>query len=102
METQPQLGIDDIIGSSRTTVLALAEQYGFVNVRVFGSVARGEATAQSDIDILVDVVKTPTLVTLSGFRLDLMDLLKRRVDVSIASQLKPYIRPLVLRDAVPL
>lgn len=95
-------GIEEVIGTKRNTLLNLAEQYGFTNVRVFGSIARGEATNDSDVDILVDTVKTPTLLTLSGFRLDLMELLGRAVDVSIEAYLKPGIRPQVLKDAVPL
>lgn len=71
-------------------------------MRVFGSVARGAATTGSDVDILVEVAVPPTLLTLSGFRLDLMDLLERNVDVSIEKNLKQYVRPEVLKDAILL
>lgn len=54
MMVTANLGIQDILGDKRDEVLALARQHGVYNVRVFGSVARGEATPDSDVDLLVD------------------------------------------------
>ncbi len=96
------LGIKDIIGDKRDAILQLAEHYGMTNVRVFGSVARGEARPDSDVDLLVDYVNVPTLLTLIAFEQDVEDLLGRSVDISIEKNLKKYIRPSVNRDVVPL
>jgi predicted nucleotidyltransferase len=71
-------------------------------VRVFGSVARGEADEQSDIDFLVELEPGRTLLDLGGLQYDLEQLLGRRVDVVTERGLKPRIRERVLREAVPL
>lgn len=70
-------------------MLELAEQRGAHNVRVFGSVARGDDTDTSDIDLLVDLDDGVSLVTLAGLRRQLSDLLKVDVDVVPAGSLKP-------------
>lgn len=97
------LGIDDIIGDKRDQILRVAAEHGAENVRVFGSVARGEATAESDIDLLVD----QDWNRLSGWGgMDLVvaleALLGRKVDVATEEELKPRIRARVLNEAVPL
>jgi predicted nucleotidyltransferase len=94
-------GIPEIIGEKREQVLALARQQGVSNVRVFGSVARGEATAESDIDFLVDGLENSVW---GGGRL-LMDLQKmfgRQVDLVSLNDLHPLIREQVLAEAIPL
>jgi hypothetical protein len=96
------LGIQDIIGDKREAILRLAHHYGMTNVRVFGSVARGEARPDSDVDLLVDYVRVPTLITLIAFEQDVEDLLGRSVDITIAKNLKSFVRPSVERDVVPL
>ncbi len=65
----------------RDEILALAEKRHAYHVRVFGSVARGEATANSDVDFLVAFREGATLYDLAGLRLDLMELLGMSVDV---------------------
>lgn len=70
-------------------MLELAEQRGAHNARVFGSVARGDDTDTSDIDLLVDLDDGVSLVTLAGLRRQLSDLLKVDVDVVPAGSLKP-------------
>jgi predicted nucleotidyltransferase len=72
------------------------------NVRVFGSVARGEDTASSDIDLLVDLEKGVGLLDLIGLERELSELLGVDVDVVPADTLKPRMRDRVLREAVPL
>jgi uncharacterized protein len=93
----------DDLHANRDEILRLAAQHGATNVRVFGSVARGEATESSDIDLLVDQDWTK-LSTWGGMGLiiDLEDLLGWRVDVTTVEELKPRIRQRVLREAVPL
>ena len=66
----------------RDAILRLAEQYGASNVRVFGSVARGEATPESDVDLLVSFRNGASLYELSGLWQALQDLLGRRVDLA--------------------
>lgn len=86
----------------RRTVLELAQRAGFRNIRVFGSVARGEDTDGSDIDLLVDVDPGVGVVALAGLARQLTDLLGVAVDVVPADSLKPAVRADVLAEAVPL
>lgn len=84
----------------RDEILRIAEQRGARNVRVFGSVARGDATRASDVDFLVDFEPGRSLVDLSGLILDLEEVLGHRVDVG--TQVRPVIRDRVYRDVVTL
>lgn len=90
------------VRARRGDILQLAERYGMLRVRVFGSVARGEANAQSDIDFLVEVERGRSLLDLAGFELDLKDLLGCKVDVITEGGISPYIEKRVLREAVVL
>jgi predicted nucleotidyltransferase len=96
------LGIAEIIGDKRDQIRALAQQYGADHVRVFGSVARGEARPDSDVDLLVSFPADRSIFDLVGLWLDLTDLLGREVDLSTDESLKDYVRPHALKDAVPL
>jgi predicted nucleotidyltransferase len=86
----------------RTEILRLAALHGATNVRVFGSVARGEADERSDVDFLVDMRSGRSLLDLGGLLEDLRELLSRPVDVVTERGLKSRIRDRVLREAVPL
>jgi uncharacterized protein len=86
----------------RAEILRLAARYGAGNVRVFGSVARGDASSESDIDLLVEFEPGRSLLDLVGLELDLRDLLGLHVDVATVASLKDRIRPRVLAEAVPL
>lgn len=86
----------------RDEILALAEHYGAYNVRVFGSVARGEALPDSDVDILVAFPPNYRLLSHAGLVAALMDLLKYTVDVSVEANLREDYRSTILRDVVPL
>ncbi len=86
----------------RAEILGAAERHGARNVRVFGSVARGEADAGSDADFLVDMDRGRSLVDLGALLMDLQDLLGRRVDVATPEGLKDRIRARILREAVLL
>jgi predicted nucleotidyltransferase len=83
-------------------VLAVAERRGARNVRVFGSVARGDDGPTSDVDLLVDLDEDVSLLGLTGLGNELSDLLGVSVDVVPASMLKPRLRDRVLAEAVPL
>ncbi len=94
------LGIQDIIDTKRVTILRLAEKYGARNVRVFGSVARREATKTSDVDILVDPIRSNyDPVSLS---LHLRRVLGRDVDVVSERSLHWFVQPQVVAEAIPL
>jgi len=97
------LGIDQLLKEKRSDILTLAARYGATNVRVFGSVARGEATENSDIDLLVDQ-DWSRLSAWGGMELvvALEELLGRKVDVATEEELRPHIRQQVLREAVSL
>lgn len=86
----------------REDILRLATTYGAQNVRVFGSVARGEADSNSDIDFLVELEPGRSLLDLGGFLMDLQELLGCEVDVVTVNGLRERIRPRVLQEAVPL
>jgi predicted nucleotidyltransferase len=84
----------------REEILRLAASHGASNIRIFGSVARGEAGANSDVDLLVEFEPGRSLLDLAGLELDLQDLLGCKVDVG--TQVREIIRDRVEREAVPL
>lgn len=92
----------DLIREKREEILRVAEKHGAYNVRVFGSVARGDARPDSDIDFLVDVRPVHSPWFPGGLLADLEELLGRRVDVVETEGLHWYIRDKVLSEAVPL
>jgi len=69
---------------------------------VFGSLAQGEGTESSDLDLLVTLEEKRSLLDLVGLKLDIEDLLQRPVDVVTERALSPYIRERVLAEAMPL
>jgi uncharacterized protein len=90
------------IREHRDAILRVAANHGAGNVLLFGSVARGEDTPESDVDLLVDVVGDTTPWFPGSLIADLEQLLGRRVQVVIRRSLSPLIRDAVLREAVPL
>lgn len=103
MATNTGLGINELLHDRRSQILAIAEKHGAYNVRVFGSVARGEATEESDIDFLVDYdLEKITPWFPGGLLLDLEQLLNRKMDIAMVDMLKERIRDRVLREAVAL
>ncbi len=91
-----------ILQSRREEILSLASRHGARNVRLFGSVARGDARADSDVDILVDMEPGRSLFDLGGLLYDLQTLLDMEVDVVTEKGLRPRIREQVMREAVSL
>lgn len=94
--------LEELLKAKREEILRVCAKYGARNVRVFGSVVRGEADEQSDVDFLVELEPGRTLFDLGGLQYDLEQLLRCRVDVVTERGLKPRIRERVLREAVPL
>lgn len=76
------------------------DRFGVESLRLFGSVARGEASPGSDVDLLVSFSKTPTFSGYMRLRIFLEDLLGRKVDLITESGLRDRVRPSVERDAI--
>jgi hypothetical protein len=94
--------LDELRRTKRDEILRVAARYGARNVRVFGSTARGDAAAGSDIDFLVDLDPGRTLMDLGGLLIALQELLEARVDVATEAMLRPKARQGALADAIPL
>jgi predicted nucleotidyltransferase len=86
----------------RDKIISLAEQYGAYNVRVFGSVARGEATSESDVDLLVSAQSGVSVFDMVGLWLDLQDLLERDVSLITDNINDPRFLERIQVDVVPL
>ncbi|HEX9337329.1 MAG TPA: helix-turn-helix domain-containing protein [Pseudonocardiaceae bacterium] len=98
----PDTRLGRCVRRHRRAMIELADRRGAHNIRVFGSVARGEDTVASDVDLLVDLDDGVGVVTLAGLRRELRELLGVDVDVVPASQLKPGMRAQVLTEAITL
>ena len=96
------MNLPQLLKDKRQDILRIAVQYGAHNVRIFGSLARGEAGPDSDVDILITLEPDRSLLDLIALKQDLEDLLGCNVDVVTEAAVSPYIRPQVLRDAVAL
>ncbi len=96
------MSVEQLLKAKRAEILQIAAKHGARNVRVFGSVARGEADEQSDIDFLVEMNPGRSLFDLGGLQYELEHLLGCPVDVVTERGLKARIRERVLREAVPL
>jgi len=95
------MGTKELLELRRNEILALAAQYGARNIRVFGSVARGESGPASDVDFLVDMEEGRNLLDLVGFWQDLQELLGCRVDVITDGGISPYLRERIYAEAKP-
>lgn len=91
-----------MLRAKQSEIQSIAAKHGAGNVRVFGSVARGDARENSDVDLLIDVVGPTTPWFPGGLLTDLETALGRRVDIVIARSLHPLLRESVLKEAVPL
>ncbi len=90
----------DDLTARRDEILRLAARYGVTDVRVFGSVARGDQREDSDVDFLVRMEEGRSLLDLGGLLMDLQDLLGCRVDTVTEGSLHPLIRQSILEEAV--
>ena len=93
---------DELLQSKLEDILRIAARYGAYNVRIFGSVARGEADEQRDIDFLMNMEPGRSLFDLGGLLSDLEDLLGCNVDVVTEDGLRDRIRDRVLKEAIAL
>jgi len=94
--------IDKTLREKRDRILAITRQHGARNVRVFGSIARGEGKRDSDLDVLVELELGRSLLDIIAIKQDLEDLLNTKVDVVTEAAVSPYIRDQVLRQAISL
>ena len=95
--------LKELLQEKRDEILAIAAKHGAYNVRIFGSVARGEEKPTSDIDFLIDYDLSKTSPWFpGGLLMDLEDLLGRKVDIVTEKGLHQLIRDRVLKEAVPL
>jgi uncharacterized protein len=92
----------DVIAARRDKILAIAAAYGASNLRVFGSVAKGEDKEGSDLDLLVDVQPGTSLFQFAGLQLDIEGALGMKVDLCTESQLHPKLKSRILSEARPL
>lgn len=96
------MNMAEAIKEKKGPILELAARHGAYNVRIFGSVARGDFKDNSDIDFLVDVEPGRSLFDLGGLLMDLQDLLNCKVDIGTPKMLKESIRAEVIKEAIPL
>jgi uncharacterized protein len=94
--------LEEVRSRFRDQIVAAASRRGAHNVRIFGSVARGDQRYNSDIDFLVDFEPGRSLLDLTGLLLDLEKVLECKVDVVSARGLKPRMASEVMREAVSL
>jgi uncharacterized protein len=94
--------IGEAIRAQRDAILRVAESHGATKVRLIGSVARGEARPDSDIDLLVTWQEGTSLLDQAALKLELESLLGRKVDIASDGWVKPSIRESVYRDAIAL
>ena len=96
------MGIAETLEAKPEDVLKIAARHGARNLRVFGSVARGEADSESDLDLLVEMEPGRSLFDMGGLLMELQDVLGCKVDVVSENGLSPRIRTRVLGEAVPI
>ena len=96
------MSIDTVLKAHRDEILAIATLHGATNVRVFGSVGRGEDGPDSAVDFIVDLENGRSLLDLAKLPVDLEHLLHRRVDVVTENGLHPHVKEPILREAVAL
>jgi predicted nucleotidyltransferase len=98
-----KMGLKQLLQEKREEILTIAAKHGAYNLRIFGSVARGEETPSSDIDFLIDYdLEKISAWFPGGLIIDLETLLNRKVDVVTTQSLHYLIRDKVLDEAVPL
>ncbi len=93
---------DPVLSRYRAEILQIAAEHGASHVRAFGSRAKGEGRADSDIDLLLDLEAGRSLLDLIGLEQAIEDLTHLEVDVVTTAGLSPYLRDRILAEAVPL
>ena len=91
-----------LIKENQKKILEIANGHGATEVRIFGSISRGEEREDSDIDLLVTMKPNSSLFDIIAIKQDLEDLLGREVDVVTEASLSPYFKEEVLKEAINL
>lgn len=92
----------ELVKSKRNEILSIAQKHGATNLKIFGSVARGEDSPDSDIDFLVETLPKCSPFFPAGLTIELEDMLGCKVDIVIKEALHYYIRESVLKEAISL
>ena len=98
--TADSSSLDEIVKMLRESIPDLANRYGVKRLGVFGSYVRGEADGESDLDILVEFERAPTLWELVRLERELGEKMGIKVDLVMKKNLKPHIRDAVLKEVV--
>ena len=96
------MALEELLKEKREAILCICTKHGARNVRVFGSVARGEAGESSDIDLIVEFDPGRSLLDHAALMLDLDELLGRKVDIVTEKGLYWLLRRRILKEARPL
>jgi len=102
LQEKADMNISELLKQKRQQVLEITAGHGACNVRLFGSVARGEATETSDLDLLIEMEPERSLLDVIAIKQDLEELLGCKVDVVTEAAISPYLRDKVLHEAVRL
>jgi uncharacterized protein len=92
----------EMLRGKKVEILRIAAKHGASNVRIFGSVVRGEDSAHSDVDMLVDMADNRSLLDLVGFQQEVETLVGRRADVLTENGLSRHLKDRILAEAAPL
>jgi predicted nucleotidyltransferase len=96
------MAIETLIKNKREEILRVAEKHGAGNIRIFGSVARGDTDSKSDLDLLVKMEKGRSFLDLVALWQELEELLDCKVDVITEGGLSPHLKDRILKEAIPL
>jgi predicted nucleotidyltransferase len=94
--------VDPLIAKERERIARVAASFGAARVRVFGSRARGDASPDSDLDLIVEMERGRSLLDLIALERQLKDMLGIEVDVLTTGSISPYLRDTIEREAKPL
>lgn len=96
------MNLKQTLEEKREKIIGIAAKYGASNIRIFDSIARGEANQNSDIDFLMDIESGKSLLNRIALIQELEDLLECKVDVAKSENLHELIRAKILKEAIPL
>lgn len=96
------MSLNKLITGNRDAILKIAQRYNAVNIRVFGSMVRGDAEYNSDVDLLVDLDVNISLLDRIAMIQEIEDLLGRKIDLVTPDKLHSVIKDRVMNEAIPL